>query len=270
MEDHAQAAGECRLPPELDDLTLIAAIDGEAAAEVMTHLRDCPHCAARAHQFAELQGLLRKQFFRLFCPASDMLAAFHQGMLASDRQAAVLAHIADCPYCSREIQLLSEILGDALSGRSPPGPWGILQATTADRRCGLSLTAASGRLRRIVAELLTPATAQIAGAYGAPRGHAHSSQYAYHAENLQITIGVRPLAHQADRRVVVGVLEIEDDDILFDFGPATASLLQRETPISTVELDELGNFVLDDLSPGTYRLALRLPDREVIIEALAL
>ena len=30
MEDHAQAADGCKLPPELDDLALIAAIDGEA------------------------------------------------------------------------------------------------------------------------------------------------------------------------------------------------------------------------------------------------
>ena len=50
--------------------------------------------------------------------------------------------------------------------------------------------------------------------------------------------------------------------------PRTCS--HNEILIRTAELDELGNFVLDDLAPGTYQLALRLPDREVIVEALSL
>ena len=49
-----------------------------------------------------------------------------------------------------------------------------------------------------------------------------------------------------------------------------ARLLRNDTLICTAELDELGTFVLDDLAPGTYQLALCLPDREVIVEAISL
>ena len=61
-----------------------------------------------------------------------------------------------------------------------------------------------------------------------------------------------------------------DDELYSVFKGATARLSHNEILIRTAELDELGNFVLDDLAPGTYQLAVHLPDREVIVEALAL
>ena len=104
---------------------------------------------------------------------------------------------------------------------------------------------------------------------GALRGPSHTSQYAYNAENLQLTIGVQRVANRADRRVVLGALEL--DSAPFEgLGQTTAHLLHNDILIRTAELDELGNFLLDDLSPGIYRLALRLPDREVVVEALSL
>lgn len=258
MEDHAQAANGCEFPPELDDLALIAAIDGEAGEEVLTHLRACPSCAARAHRFADLQGLLRKQLFRLFCPSSETLVAFHQGMVPGGQRASIQSHIDDCPHCSRESQLLRQLLADPQSVRSPP--------------FGPQLSASAGgalvsKVRRVFAEVVPAPSMALAGAYGQLRGAAQMTQYAYHAENLQINIGVRRVAQHAERRVVVGMLEIDDDVAL---EAATASIMRHDLPISTAEIDDLGNFVLDDLSPGTYRLSLRLPDREVIIESLSL
>ena len=256
MEDNVQSANGCRFPPELDDLALIAAIDGEADTEVVSHLRSCPHCAGRARHFADLQGLLRQQFFRMFCPASDTLVAFQQGMLVGDQFLSVAAHLAECPYCSRELQLLKHLVVEGLVGRSPP---------LSEQPC-----AAAGPLadqpRRIIAHLQPRHAPALAGAY---RGPAHMLQYAYQAENLQITIGVRRIAHCADRRVVVGMLEAEEC-LFSNIGETTVSLLQCGALVCSTALDELGNFVLEDLVPGTYRLALRLPDREVIIEALTL
>src|SRR4051812_12719235 len=113
MEDHQQAVNECSLPPELDDLALIAAIDGEAEADVMAHLRACHYCAARAHEFADLQGLLRKQLFRMFCPTSDELAAYQHGMLEGGQRATIANHLAECPHCTRELTLLQQIMHES-------------------------------------------------------------------------------------------------------------------------------------------------------------
>jgi hypothetical protein len=262
MVDHKQAAGGCNWPVALDDLALIAAIDGEAGPDVIAHLRDCAYCAERARVFEEMQWLLRKQLFRMFCPTSDELAAYQQGMLKGGQHALIAEHLKECPHCSREIKLLEQLSGEALPARSPPPAPG----KTAHQRNG----ALPGKLRRIAAELLYTRQAKpLAGAYGALRGPSQASQYAYHAENLQLTIGVQRVVSRADRRVVHGALEL-DDEIYAVFSGATAHLLHNETLIRSAELDELGNFVLDDLAPGTYQLALRLPDREVIVEALSL
>jgi hypothetical protein len=246
MEDQRQEADGCSIPPALDDLALIAAVDGEAQPEIIAHLRACQHCTERANEFAELQGLLRGQFYRMFCPSSDDLAAFQQGLLKGGPHSNLADHLATCPHCAGELQLLAQITSAPLVGRPPPFYW----------------------LKRVVAELLTPA-APLAGAYGALRGSAHAGQYAYRAENLQITIGVQRVANHPDRRVVLGALALEDD-LLDTLGHTTASLLRNDTLISTAELDDLGNFVLDDLAPGIYSLSLRLPDREVVVESLTL
>jgi hypothetical protein len=260
MVDHKQAAEGCSWPVALDDLALIAAIDGEAGPDVMAHLRDCPYCSERARVFEDMQGLLRKQLFRMFCPTSEELAAYQQGLLNGGQQALITEHLKECPHCTREFNLLEQLSRETLPARSPPPANG--KSDHAHNR------APSGKLRQI-AKLLTPPAKPLAGAYGALRGPSQASQYAYHAENLQLTLGVQRVVSRTDRRVIYGALEL-DDELYKVLSGATAHLSLNETLICTAELDELGNFVLDDLAPGTYQLALRLPDREVIVEALSL
>jgi len=261
MVDHKQAAERCSWPIPLDDLALIAAIDGEAEPDVMAHLRDCLYCSERARVFEDMQGLLRKQLYRMFCPTSEELAAYQQGTLNGDQQALVTEHLKECPHCTREFNLLEQLSRETLPARSPPPANGKSDHAHDGTR--------PGKLRQVAAKLLTPPAMPLAGAYGALRGPSQASQYAYHAENLQLTLGVQRVLSRADRRVIHGVLEL-DDELYEVLSGATAHLLHNEILIRTAELDELGNFVLDDLAPGTYQLALRLPDREVIVEALSL
>jgi hypothetical protein len=231
----------------LDDLDLIAAIDGEAGEEILAHLRDCPSCAARARDFDELLRLLRQRLFRILCPSSDDLLSYLQGWLEERRQAQIRAHLRDCPHCAGELRLLAEA-----SHAPPPAPTPI------------------SRLRRVVAVALAPrAQMALAPVYGGMRGAAGSGQYAYRAENLELTLDVQRAAGRPGRVVLVGMV-YNDDGMSDEIGRATASLLLNELVISSALLDELGNFVIDDIAPGDYSLSLRLPDREVVVEALAL
>lgn len=110
MEDQRGRHRPCSLPPALDDLDLIAAIDEEASDVVMEHLRRCSACAARAREFAELQQVLRARLYRAFCPSSDELAAFQQGLLEGGRRVRLGTHLATCPHCARELRLVAEML----------------------------------------------------------------------------------------------------------------------------------------------------------------
>lgn len=259
MEDRIQDADGCCHSQALDDLALIAAIDGEASPEVMAHLRTCGCCAERAQEFAQLQGLLRKQFFRMFCPSTDDLVIHHQGLLPEARRAEIEAHLLDCSHCLRELRLLKQIASEALSGRAPPPRLGVPP----------SAGPAPGAMAEPGAlPASQTATALPPEVYGAPRAARYTDQYAFQADNLQITIDVHRVVGQLDRRVLVGVLSIDESRpsagcYVSVYGAPDHRL------VSTAELDELGSFVLADLSAGPYRLLMHLPDRQIVIEAIS-
>jgi hypothetical protein len=247
MEDQREGPEGCSKPPALGELALIAAVDGEADEATVAHLRACQHCATRAREFADLQGLLRKRLYRMFCPTSEDLAAFHQGMLDHDQRKSVSDHVNDCPHCSRELRLLTEALGLPPPTRSPPAP----------------------AVRRIAARLIAPRPLMPLAAYGPMRGASVSTQYAYQAENIQLMLDIERAATRPGRLLLLGLLLL-DEPLPAGLQHATVSLQRGETIVGNSRLDDLGNFTLDNLTPGQYRLALNLPDREIVVESLVL
>lgn len=127
-------AEPCSFPPALDDLALLAAVDGEAGAAIYDHLAHCSACAARAQAFADLQAQLRSRLFRLFCPSSEELAAFHQDMLGSERQAEIAQHLDQCPHCQHELRILGAMLSQPPPSIPPGYPKGE-GAGPADNHC---------------------------------------------------------------------------------------------------------------------------------------
>ena len=244
MEDHRVEPGLCRRLPSPNEIDLIAAADGEADEEVVAHLRDCPHCAQRARDFGELQQLLRQRLYRILCPSSDDLLAYRQGWLDERRMAMLRTHLRDCPHCARELRLLEEASG------APPWPPPISD------------------LRRVVAMALAPLR-EPAAIYGGFRGAGNGCHYAYRAEHLELTLDIQHANGQPGRVVLVGML-FDEEAPPGEMQRATASLLEGDFVVSSAALDELGNFVFDDITPGDYSLSLRLPELEVVVEALTI
>ncbi|MFO7169757.1 MAG: zf-HC2 domain-containing protein [Chloroflexota bacterium] len=246
MDTHRPEQTQCSRPPALDDLDLIAAADGEARADVLSHLAVCEYCAKRAHSFAALQALLRRRLFRAFCPSTDDLVAHQYGLLPRERAASLRAHLAECPHCAGEMEMIASASRDV-----PPAP--------APRRVAK---------RRLIAELLSSwGPRELMPLYGAARSIA-GAQYAYRADNLELTLHVAKAAGQPNRLVMSGTLAAEDDGLMQQFGEATATLIRGDDVLAEVPLDELGGFLFDDLLPGEYSLALRFNDTEVIVESL--
>jgi len=247
MEDQRAWPDICLRRPALDDLELIAAIDGEAGDEILAHLRECPHCAERARELESLQRLLRQRLYRILCPSSDDLLAYQQGWLDEQRHSQIREHMRECPHCSDEMLLLSE------AANAPPPAASLLDS-----------------LRRVIAVALAPRpNLALAPIYGGLRGSGLGGQYAYRAESMELTLDVQRAAGRPGKVVLVGML-FDEEGSLDELSRATASLLHDDRVISSAILDELGNFVLEDIHPGNYSLSLRLPDREVVVEALSL
>jgi anti-sigma factor RsiW len=111
----------CIIQAPLSDRALIAALDKEADEEILEHLRICPSCSGRVQQLRRLQQALRARLYRLLCPSSEVLVDYHLGLLGWEQRKYVAHHIAQCPHCVRELDLLARCNDTFEPTRQKPG-----------------------------------------------------------------------------------------------------------------------------------------------------
>lgn len=239
----------CQLPPELDDVELLAYADGEADAQVVMHVESCPHCREKARSLSRLQERLIARLYRIACPAPIELGQHHLNLLSGDQAAVVAQHLAECPHCARELAQLQTFL-DEVAPSIEPG----LPAQVRERVRVLVARLVSGGKKGN--QMRSPA---LAPAYAGLRG-AETGPYLYQADDIQIAIELQDDAQ--NRKILLGLLTGADS------GGLQAHLWQAGQPITTVALDELGNFVLPHLKPGRYDLTLSGPEIEIHIQDL--
>lgn len=221
-------AARCSYPPELDEVTLIAAADGDSSAEVFAHLAACAACAARASAIDELQQRLRERLYRLFCPTSDELATFLAGHTVPAVRQTTADHLDTCPRCRSELALLQEI-----TAVSPARP--------------------ASTLRRVVAYPQHPDQSRSPSLV--------TEHNFYRAGMLRIMLNIECQRGMALPRLRGSLRGNQQPGL-------TASLLSYGRVVSCTTLDEQGAFTLVDLAPGNFSLSLRLPDYEVVVEAV--
>lgn len=100
----------CINPPALSDEALSLALDGLADAEIQQHLDQCPACAERLAKMKHFERTLQAHLRRFDCPPAQDLADFHAGMLDEEAAAVVSDHLAHCPVCRAELEMLSQFL----------------------------------------------------------------------------------------------------------------------------------------------------------------
>jgi hypothetical protein len=241
----------CILPPELTDRELLMYIDGEANHQVVAHLERCSHCREKAHRLARLQGRLTSQLYRLTCPSPVELGEYRLGLLPRDQAAAVARHLAECPHCAREAAQLTDYLAE-LAPTLEPG----LLAQVKERVKVLVAHLVNGGLATglLTQPTLTPAYAGIRGGEGEP--------FLYQADDVQIAAEVQDDAERPDRKVLLGlVIGMEPSGV-------KVHLWQADQRVAVVPVDELGNFVIPGLAPGSYELILSGPEVEIHIQEL--
>jgi anti-sigma factor RsiW len=107
----------CAMTSSPGAMALMAAADGEADEATLAHLRGCPSCAAQVARIKVFQARLRRRLYRLYCPSSDALIDYCQGLLDPYQRTALVHHLAICPHCAAELALmeraapLAEVVG---------------------------------------------------------------------------------------------------------------------------------------------------------------
>lgn len=242
----------CEFPPELDDRSLLAYLDGEADRQVVAHLERCPHCRDRATRLAQLQSRLTAELYRLACPSTVELGEYHLGVLLPEQAEAVAHHVAECPHCSRELAQLEDYLAE-LAPALEPGP----------------LERAREQIRVLIARLLDRNSGTrpfgqpaMVPAYAGLRGD-EEEPLIFQAEDVQVVIQIQQDAERPERKTILGLVVGLGENRELE-----AHLWQAGQRVTVAAVDELGNFVMSDVVSGSYELILSGPEMEIHVQAL--
>jgi hypothetical protein len=207
---------ECCSPPPLTDDQLSAALEQNAAPDVIDHLASCASCAARLDAAQQAEQSLRSALYRWDCPAPQTLAEYHLGLPSTDQQRAIVRHLETCARCSEEIAELVLFMRDEAPPAAPAEP--IPARRPASR--GWSL-----------ARLLPRApTLALRGGAGAPLMFATDAGVTIFLERQPVAGG------QVELR---GQLVADDQD---GWTGALVELRQSGTLCATAAIDDLGTF----------------------------
>jgi hypothetical protein len=183
------------------------------------------------------------------CPASEELGEYHLQLLPAGRADEIRHHVADCPLCARELAELEAYLADL----APDIEHGRLEAAQAHVRVWIA---------RLV-EGVTGAGPALAPApaFAGLRGQDEGPQI-YEAGDVQVSLEVQADAERRGRRSLLGLL------IAAEAGEFRAHLWQHGTRVTSVPVDDTGNFVIAGLDAGRYDLIVSGPQVEVHIQEL--
>lgn len=240
----------CNLLPAPADKDLLEYLDGDGDSRIAHHLDQCPHCRERVAELARWQGRLTAHLYRFSCPTPLELGEYHLDLLDGDQAAAVTRHLEDCPRCSREVAQLKGYLGK-LAPSLEPSP---LEQVKERARVLIARLVSGGGGGLIGRPALAPAHAGLRGQEAEP--------YLYEADEFQIAIQVRDDAEQPGRKAILGLAMGSEPS------GGLAVVWQAHRRVTVVRVDELGNFVIPDLDPGSYELILSGPHVEVHIQDL--
>jgi hypothetical protein len=234
----------CQGPGTVPSELLVAYVDGEAPLAVVEHVRACPACAAEAASLAQVQDALRARLGQLACPPPQVLGEYALALHAPEARSAVARHVLECPGCAGELADLRVFLAEV------PAP--IAEG---------ALAGVAGTIRRLVAAILPPSPAMAPLAL---RGAGEGAARTYRAADLTISLGpgARLPGGQAS---LIGLIVGGGEETTIAPG-GTAQLLSPAVATRQAPIDELGNFVFDDVPPGRYQLELHFPNLVVVLE----
>lgn len=246
----------CVRSTKLSDSELLTYLAGDADPSITAHLAECPLCQQRAAVLAAQEKQLHAALYRVDCPTPLTLGEYQIGFLSAAETRAVTRHLQTCPHCRQEMQTLT----DYLTAVAPDLEVEPVQPLWARSRMVVA---------RLVEELPTVGALNglsIGGvlATAGLRGEA-GNQLVYAVDELQVIIDVQTdLEHPAQRMLLGLLLGLATPQTL------TAYLWRADQPVATALVDELGNFILSALVPGSYDLILSDDKTEVHIQSLVI
>ena len=183
--------------------------------------------------------------YRFTCPDSAELGEYHFGVVSGERSHQIKQHLSRCPHCRRELAQLKSYLTEVAPD---------LDHSLADHvKIWIARLVPEGGWSNGSAPM--PAFAVRGGENG---------PLIYQAGDAQLTIDVQDDPEKPGHRSILGLV------FGVDVADMQAHLWQEGEPATTMDVDELGNFIISGLAPGTYELILSGPAVEIHVQTLSI
>ena len=197
----------------------------------------------------DFEKLLAAKLFRADCPDSLALGEYHLELLDKAQAQTIRAHLAHCPHCRQEIAGLETYL------------------TTVSQDIDVPVIEPPGVIKRLIARLRLPGLDWEGGQSPlfAPigvRGEGPEARL-YAAGDWQISLEIQEAVEQPEHKTIVGLV----------LGPEAAwqiTLQQEEHVAASATANDIGNFIIDNVRPGTYTLLLRSVHAEILVPDLTI
>jgi anti-sigma factor RsiW len=230
--------------PQWSDATLLAYLDGELEAELAQKIERSPQGRRRLRRLAREQRQLASSLHRATCPGSHRLGEYHLQLLAPEQASAIAQHLQICSHCQQELEELQGFLEEL----APEIEYSLQE-----------------RVQILIARLLpqAPRGASLGEALPAAVRGAGDGPRIYEADDVQVTLDVQEDPARAGRKSILGIVTGVDAK------GWDVQVWHDEEQVSVEKVDDAGNFVVEALAPGSYRLLLRGADVAIYVEELA-
>lgn len=265
---------QCIDPDQVNDEDYLAVITRNTRPGFVSHLDKCEFCRSELQAYQSLDNTMRRQFGfilhnkRLMCPNPQKIGEYVLGMLPAIEHIATGEHIKSCPHCSAELaDIRSFVLDDEEQAVviKPSAKEPVLNSRPSDADKLEWLRRVVARMIEAVNPLQTPGYA-LAGV----RGETTDLPLTYQAEEVLVTVTVQALKPHSKERMVLGMVQRDNSPMEATSG-AIVRLYAGETTLATETIDELGNFIFDQIVPlssDTLGLEITLNDKIVLVENL--
>ncbi len=259
----------CIQPDQVNKADYLAALNHDSRPEFERHLAQCEFCRGEIQVCLYLDNKLRRHFefisspARTLCPEAQEVGEFSAGLMSPVESIKMRQHLTQCAWCNAESEQIRQWL-------LLPDAWLIEPSKYPPDRPNHLAGESFDRLRRVIATLLKPDNSNPSYVRAGIRGSDEDVALIFQAEEVTIILTVQAVGPRSEALNIMGLVQAEDTSLDELVGKEVRLLYQGQEFASDV-LDELGNFIFEDVQPPQpFELEIGLETKIVTVPDLKL